>query len=167
MKQGFPPIADKTATLLILGTMPGGESLKQNEYYAHPRNAFWTIMERLFGCDPPVNYKQKTRMLSENRIALWDVIKSCKREGSLDAKIINNTIIENDFASFFNRHPNIGTIFFNGARAKQEYVKRVLEKLSEPSRDIKLVRLPSTSPAMAQLSLDDKVLEWSKILRAT
>ena len=121
-------------------------------------------MARLFGANPPVDYEEKKRLLSENKIALWDVIKSCKREGSLDAKIINNSIIENDFDSFFNRYPNIRNVFFNGSRAEQEYVKRVFPKLSEAKRQKKLVRLPSTSPAMAQLSFEDKILEWSKIL---
>jgi len=164
MKKGFPPIAEKTAIILILGTMPGEESLRKNEYYANPRNSFWRIMASLFGFSPSVNYVEKTRILLENGIALWDVMKSCEREGSLDSRIKKDTIIENDFFSFFSRHPDIISIFFNGHRAEQEYCKRVLPKLSETKHKIMHDRLPSTSPAMARLSLDDKILEWSRII---
>ncbi|MGK5092581.1 DNA-deoxyinosine glycosylase [Deltaproteobacteria bacterium TL4] len=165
MKQGFPPIAEKTAIILILGTMPGEESLKKKEYYAHPRNAFWEIMASLFDFNPSLNYEEKNEILKDNRIALWDVMKACEREGSLDSKIKKDTIIENDFVSFFNKYPNISYVFFNGSRAKQEYTKRVLPKLAESKHEIKYAQLPSTSPAMAHLSLDEKILEWSKLIR--
>ena len=165
MKNGFPPLAEKTATILILGTMPGEESLRKNEYYAHPGNAFWRIMANLFGFQPSVDYAEKTRILLENRIAVWDVMKSCEREGSLDSRIKNDTIIENDFSSLFCKCPDIRNVYFNGARAEQEYSKRVLPQLPETKQDIQLDRLPSTSPAMARLSLDDKILAWSKIIK--
>lgn len=164
MKRGFLPIAEKNATILILGTIPGEESLKKNEYYANPRNSFWKILASLLEVDPPANYMEKSRLLAESKIALWDVIQSCRRVGSLDARIVSNTITANDFASFFNRYPNIRNVFFNGARAEQEYIKRVLPELPEPNRNMELVRLPSTSPAMARLSFDEKYVEWSKIL---
>ncbi|MEN8136498.1 MAG: DNA-deoxyinosine glycosylase [Thermodesulfobacteriota bacterium] len=164
-KKGFPPIAEKTATVLILGTMPGEESLKQNEYYAYPRNSFWKIMATLFGFDSSATYEQKTQVLLQNKIALWDVISSCQREGSLDSSIKNETIIENDFNAFFKRNSHITHVFFNGARAENEYRKKILPKLSKTKHDIKYARLPSTSPAMAQLSLNAKILEWSKIKR--
>jgi len=94
-------------------------------------------------------------------------MRTCERKGSLDASINNETIIENDFASFFNRYPNIRDIFFNGAKAENEYFKRVLPKLSKTKHEINYDRLPSTSPAMTQLSLNAKMLEWSKIKRKT
>ena len=122
-------------------------------------------MASLFGFSPSVNYEEKKRVLLENGIALWDVMKSCEREGSLDSRIKKDTIIENDFVSFFSRHPDIISIFFNGYRAEQEYCKRVLPKLSETKHEIMHDRLPSTSPAMARLSLDDKILEWSRIIK--
>ena len=163
LKKGFPPIAEKTATVLILGTMPGEESLRKNEYYGNPRNSFWKIMASLFGFDSSGRYAERTRILLENRIALWDVMRSCERKGSLDNNIDNGTIIENDFVSFFKKYPNIRNVYFNGAKAEKEYVRKVLPKLSRSKHNIKYARLPSTSPAITQLSLKSKILEWSKI----
>ena len=167
LKTGFPPIAGEVVKVLILGTMPGEDSLRKNEYYANPRNSFWKIMEILFGFDSMAQYEERKRILLKNKIALWDVIKSCERKGSLDSSINNETIVENDFASFFTRNPNIRNVFFNGAKAESLYFKRVLPNLSETKFEIKYNRLPSTSPAMAQLSLNAKILEWSKIKRET
>jgi TDG/mug DNA glycosylase family protein len=164
LKKGFPPIAEETATVLILGSMPGEESLKKNEYYGHPRNAFWKIMAILFGFDSSMEYEERTKVLLKNRIALWDVMRFCERRGSLDINIKNRTIIENDFDSFFNSYPNIGYVYFNGVKAEKEYFKRVFPKLSRSKRNIKYGRLPSTSPAMTQLALKAKILEWSKIM---
>lgn len=82
MKKGFPPIADKKAKVLILGSMPGEESLRKNEYYANPKNCFWRIMAALLGFGGDLNYEERTRILKKNRIALWDVMKSCERRGA-------------------------------------------------------------------------------------
>lgn len=163
MKRGFPPIAGKTATILILGTMPGEESLRKREYYAHPRNAFWRILGSLLGFEPAADYEDKTRILLENNIALWDVMNSCERKGSLDSSIKTESIIENEFAPLFSRCPGIKNVYFNGARAEQEYVKRIKPQLPKTRHEITHTRLPSTSPAMARLSLKDKITEWSKI----
>ena len=76
MKQSFPPIATSTARILILGTMPGEESLAQQEYYANPRNQFWRIMQELFGVPISAPYAERIARLQENRIALWDVLPS-------------------------------------------------------------------------------------------
>lgn len=167
LKKGFPPIAEETAKVLILGSMPGEESLRKNEYYGHPRNAFWKIMATLFGFDSSMKYEKRKKVLIKNRIALWDVMRFCERKGSLDNNIKNRTIIENDFDSFFNSHPNIEYVFFNGVKAEKEYLKRVLPNLSRSKRNINYDRLPSTSPAMTQLSLKAKILEWSKIKTKT
>ena len=163
LKKGFPPAAEKTATVLILGSMPGEESLRKNEYYGHPRNVFWKIMAALFGFDSSIKYDERIKILLENKIALWDVMRFCKRTGSLDSNIKNGTIIENDFDSFFHNYPDIRDVFFNGAKAEKEYFKRVLPAISGLKRNIDYSRLPSTSPAMTQLSLKAKILEWSKI----
>lgn len=163
LKQGFPPVIEKNSTVLILGSMPGEESLRKNEYYGHPRNTFWKIMAALFGIDSSMKYEERTRMLLNKRIALWDVMKICERKGSLDSNINNRTIIENDFVAFFNNYPNIRNVFFNGAKAEKEYIKRVLPKLPISKQEICYDRLPSTSPAMAQLPLRVKISRWSKI----
>jgi len=163
VKQGFPPIAGDQATILILGSMPGEESLRKNEYYAHSRNAFWRIMASLFEFGHDASYEERVRALTKNKIALWDVVQACERQGSLDSAIDNTTIVENDFVSFYRSHPGIKHVFFNGAKAESEYIKRVLPGLSGQAEAIEYSRLPSTSPAMAQLSFDEKLLEWSGI----
>ena len=163
LKKGFPPIAEKNARILILGSMPGEESLKKNQYYGHPGNAFWKIMAVLFGFDSSMKYEERTKILLKNKIALWDVMRFCERKGSLDSNIKNSSIIENDFNSFFNAHPNIRDVYFNGVKAEREYLKRVLPKISGLKRNISYVRLPSTSPAMTRLSFKAKLMEWSKI----
>ncbi|MFH2046604.1 MAG: DNA-deoxyinosine glycosylase [Pseudomonadota bacterium] len=163
LKQGFSPIANKKAKVLILGSMPSEESFKKSEYYGNPRNYFWKIMAFLFGFDFSISYKEKIKILLENKIALWDVVQSCERKGSLDTNINNKTIIENDFVSFFYKHPNIKNVYFNGAKAEAEYYKRVLPMLSKSEHKINYVRLCSTSPAMTLLSFDAKLREWLKI----
>jgi hypoxanthine-DNA glycosylase len=163
MKVCFPPIADKNAKVLILGTMPGEESLRKKQYYAHPRNAFWYIVERLLNIDSKVSYEERKSLLKINHIALWDVLMSCEREGSLDSSIHDTSIVANDFALFFSEHPHIKPVYFNGARAEQEYMKRVLPVIADEFKRIEYFRLPSTSPAMARLTKDEKILHWSKI----
>ena len=163
LKKGFPPIAEKTATVLILGSMPGEESLRRNEYYGHPRNTFWKIMAALFEFDYSIKYDERIKKIIKNKIALWDVMKFCERKGSLDTDIKNSTIIENDFYSFFNDCQNIRAVYFNGVKAEKEYLKRVLPTLSGLKRKISYMRLPSTSPAMTQVSFKAKILEWAQI----
>ncbi|HEC13924.1 MAG TPA: DNA-deoxyinosine glycosylase [Acidiferrobacteraceae bacterium] len=163
VKKGFPPIADERATVLILGTMPSEESLRKKEYYGNPRNTFWEIMARLLEFEYTAIYEVRTRTLRNNKIALWDVMQACERQGSLDSAIIDSTIAENDFISFYRGHPNIRHVFFNGTKAEKEYHKRVLPGLPDEVKGIEYSRLPSTSPAMARLSFDAKLLEWSNI----
>jgi double-stranded uracil-DNA glycosylase len=163
LKNGFPPIARKDAKVLILGSMPGEESLRKNEYYGNPRNSFWRIMAALLNFNPVLNYDEKIEILKKNRIALWDVMKTCERPGSLDTNIECSTIIENDFTDFFCRFPNIKNVYFNGTKAEHEYRKRVLPALSIIAHGLKYERLSSTSPAMARLSHNNKLREWSVI----
>lgn len=165
-KEGFPPIADDRSTILILGSMPSEESLRKQEYYGHPRNGFWKIMGSLFGFDHVGSYKDRVNNLKNNNVALWDVMHTCERQGSLDSSIIDSTIAENDFETFFRDHPHINHVFFNGAKAEKEYLKRVLPELSIEETRMTYTRLPSTSPAMASLSFDEKLLEWSIIKRS-
>ena len=111
----FPPLADAQARLLILGSMPGKASLQANRYYAHPRNAFWPIVERLFHLAPGLAYDERCAQLVRQGVAVWDVLMSCTRESSMDADIDTSSIVPNDFAGFFAAHPAIGRIYFNGA----------------------------------------------------
>ena len=120
----FPPVANCNATVLILGSMPGKESLKQNRYYAHTHNVFWKIMAELVGAHPHLPYEERLHKMTDARIALWDVLASCERESSLDTHIHNEKV--NDVAAFFTAHPHIKHVFFNGAKAEQSFNKLVL-----------------------------------------
>jgi TDG/mug DNA glycosylase family protein len=152
----FPPIEDSTARILMLGSMPGQESLRAVQYYAHPRNVFWRIMGELTGSSPEIPYDMRTRILKSAGIALWDVLASCKRPGSLDSDI--SSIVPNDFETFFLNHPHISHIYFNGAMAEKCYQKFVLPRLTP--RTSYYLRLPSTSPAHASLSYEQKLSAW-------
>jgi TDG/mug DNA glycosylase family protein len=164
MITGFPPIAAKNAKILILGSVPGVASLEKQEYYAHPRNSFWNIIAQLTDSPPLENYQQKKAILIDNQMALWDVLKHCQREGSLDSSIQSQSIVTNDFESFFNAHPLIRFVLFNGSKAEKEYNKRVLSVLSSKFDHLTYYRLPSTSPAMAQLSQPQKFQQWQTVM---
>lgn len=162
---GFPPIATKRAQILILGSMPGLASLNANEYYAHPRNQFWPIVCALLGIDALLPYESRLNALHDNGIAVWDVIKDCSRNGSLDSAIVKQTIVPNDFVIFFRKYPSIRSVFFNGATAENLFRKFYLtaaQKVCQDTRNYK--RLPSTSPANAALSLERKLETWKLIL---
>ena len=160
--RSFPPIENPAATILILGSMPGKESLRAGQYYAHPRNAFWPIMGELVGASPALPYAARIRKLESAGIALWDVLASCTRHSSMDADIEADSICANDFASFFRTHPHVAQVFFNGTMAEQcfhRYVQPALEK-----RELHFERLPSTSPANASMSYQRKLNAWRVIL---
>jgi len=156
----FPPAANTNATTLILGSMPGKESLRQNQYYAHPQNAFWKIMSELVGAYPNLPYAQRLTLLKSSGIALWDVLATCEREGSLDADIKSETA--NNFTVFFARHPHISKVCFNGSKAEQSFRKFVLGKQVLPQLEFQ--RLPSTSPAHAGVRYADKLQAWRTAL---
>jgi len=160
----FAPIADNNAKILILGSMPGQASLIANQYYAHQRNAFWSIMAELLQFDPAAPYAEKTKALQSARIALWDVLQSCKRIGSLDSMIKTDTQTPNDFQSFFSTHKKITHVFFNGGKAESCFNRFVLKKIDSAS--IQLSRLPSTSPAHAALSFKHKQTIWLNALES-
>ncbi|MHB9137995.1 MAG: DNA-deoxyinosine glycosylase [Victivallaceae bacterium] len=151
----FPPFADKTADKLILGSIPGEESLRRQQYYAHPRNMFWKIMGAILDFDPALPYDERISKLLENRIALWDVVHNCHRPGSMDSNIQSEEV--NDFAAFFKSHPSIRKVYFNGQTAHKLFVKHTRAmKLPE----LELQVMPSTSPANAATSFAVKVESW-------
>lgn len=160
----FPPLASSQARILILGSIPGKLSLQAQQYYAHPRNAFWPIMQALLDIDLAQSYAARCQQLMAHRIALWDVLHSCQRRSSLDSDIIESSIAANDFRGFLARHPQIRAIYFNGAKAEHSFRRHVLPQL-EPPAALRLVRLPSTSPAHAALQLSAKIQAWSVIVR--
>ena len=160
---GFPPIARPDARILILGSMPGQKSLAENQYYAHPRNSFWPIMCSLLTTDADLNYKDRKNLLLTNKIALWDVLKSCYRKGSLDADIDHSSIEPNDFRSFLLKQNQITSIFFNGAKAEQLFNKNVLGIIDKAHKNLCYYKLPSTSPAHAAMTMEQKLSKWRVI----
>lgn len=159
----FKPIEDKNAEILILGSMPGRKSLAAGQYYAHAHNAFWRIMAELLQFDAASSYETRIKALKSARIALWDVLRSCAREGSLDAMIENDSQIANGFRTFLLGHKGIRHVFFNGATAEACFKRHVLRET-----DFGLIsysRLPSTSPANASMSYARKFGAWRVMLR--
>ena len=145
--RSFAPIAEQNAEVLVLGSMPGEASLAAGGCYAHPQNAFWRIICALLELDPASPYPRRIEALKSARIALWDVLHSCTRAGSLDAMIERDTQIANDFRTFLRDHHRITRVFFNGAKAEACFQRHALPKIE--SSAITYVRLPSTSPANA------------------
>jgi G:T/U-mismatch repair DNA glycosylase len=143
---GFPPVVGKFVRVLILGSMPGNASLARNQYYGLPHNAFWS---------------QRLRVLTDQGIALWDVLDSCYRPGSLDSAIDDRTAKANDFAMLFREHRMISYIFFNGQKAAQLFAKRILPTIEDKQPAKTLVTLPSTSPALASMTYEQKLEQWS------
>ncbi len=159
MLYSFSPISNPNATALILGTMPSIQSLALSQYYGNNRNAFWKILFTLFNTPFSTDYEQRKSVLLENHIALWDVLEACVRKGSLDSAIEQE--VPNDFNSFLKAHPNIKHIYFNGQKAAAYFKCHV--KVGD---DYHLVTLPSSSPANAGKSFEEKLKEWGIITQA-
>lgn len=154
----FPPIAGPHAEVLILGSFPGQRSLQARRYYAHPMNSFWRIMGRVLGTSFDVPYRERVQLLKRHRIALWDVVRSARRRGSLDSAIEHASVVPNDFGRFFAHHPDIRLVCFNGAKAAELYRRLVLPSLEIES--LRYARLPSTSPAHAAMPFAKKLARW-------
>ncbi|MGK0433012.1 MAG: TDG/mug DNA glycosylase family protein [Planctomycetota bacterium] len=156
----FLPVARNNARVLILGSMPGIASLEAQRYYAHPRNAFWPILAEICGFDRELPYEQRLEQVQFAGIALWDVLASCAREGSLDSDIESASIRTNDFAGFLGSHPDVTAVFCNGGAAFQMFRKRVVPELSERFATVIVRQLPSSSPAHASMTLAQKRDVW-------
>lgn len=164
---GFPPIADERARVLVLGSLPGQVSLRQQQYYAQAQNTFWKIMGRLFGAEPNLPYLERSQRLIAHGVALWDVCASAQRPGSMDAAIRHASVVPNAFAAFFEAHPQIELLCFNGAKAAELYRRAVLPDLPSGLQSIRSETLPSTSPAYASMAFEEKLARWSSIPKAT
>ena len=156
---GFPPIVKRGARILVLGSMPGVASLAAGEYYAHPHNQFWRIAGAVCGFDPGISYTRRKSILTAAGIALWDVIGSCSRQGSLDAAIDDESIVVNNFAAFLATHAGIARVCFNGRKAESAWRRHVQGRLP-PGCKPECLLLPSTSPAHAGMSYLRKLRVW-------
>jgi hypoxanthine-DNA glycosylase len=154
---GLPPIIDDGARVLILGNMPSVMSLGAREYYANPRNVFWRITGELFGFDVSAPYDARTAALTAHGIAVWDVLRSCRRVGSLDSAVKPDSVVANDFGQLLERHRHIMRIVFNGAAAEKNFIR--------VAPDLRYRRLPSTSPAQT-MRYADKLAAWREAITA-
>lgn len=172
--RSFPPCANAAARVLILGSMPGEESLRRQQYYAFPRNAFWRIMGELCGFPPPaapggaggaadpfaavaaLPYRQRLRAIQARGVALWDVLAACERDGSLDAAIRRPR--PNDVPGLLRACPRVALVCCNGGAAGR-YLRRFF-----PAIAARAVVLPSTSPAAAMFPYAEKLARWRAAL---
>ena len=162
--QSFAPLVTTRSRVLVLGSIPGIESLNAVQYYAHPRNAFWPIMAALFGFSAALPYTERCSTLLKSGVALWDSMRQCERPGSLDSAVVTATIEANDFVWLFEKYPRLQHVFCNGSKSEQVFRRHVLPTLSAPLPEV--ARLPSTSPAHASLSFTDKLAAWSVVREA-
>ncbi|MDO9303819.1 MAG: DNA-deoxyinosine glycosylase [Sulfuricurvum sp.] len=151
----FQAILDSNTRILFLGSFPSIASFEQSFYYAHPRNAFWSIMEEIFGVTFRDN-EDKKRFCIQMGIGLWDVIGSCERSNSSDSNLKN--IVPNDFIKLLTEYPNINVIAFTGKKAFDLFQKYFKEL------EIEIVLLPSTSPAHAAMTRKDKTILYKEFL---
>jgi hypoxanthine-DNA glycosylase len=152
-KRSFPPIVGERPLVLVLGTLPGEESLRRIEYYAHPRNLFWPIVFGLFGTAVPTVYEERLRFVMSRRIALWDVVESGQRLASADATI--RAEIPNAIGALLDANPGIRAVAFNGSGARRLYDRHFARR-----PDLTYLALPSTSPAYASLGFAEKLSRW-------
>lgn len=153
---GFPPAMQADATLLIMGSFPGEASLAAGQYYAHPRNQFWRLLSAVLDEDlVPLAYPARLAKLAQHRIGLWDVIDACRREGSLDASIRDARAA--DFSVLHKGFPALHTIAFNG-KTSGRFAPQF------EAAGFRTLVLPSSSPANAQLSFEQKLVKWQALL---
>jgi hypoxanthine-DNA glycosylase len=162
LARGFPPVVGSEPRVLLLGSLPGAASIAAGQYYAMPRNAFWTIMGSLCGAGPELAYELRLAALQHAGIALWDVLQAAVRPGSLDASILASTQQVNDIVGLVARHRSIRLIGCNGRKAASIFARQIAPQL--PRTDIDCVDLPSTSPAYASLRPDAKLHRWRSAL---
>lgn len=158
-KQSFAPVVSERSRVLILGSLPGAESLRRQQYYANRQNAFWRLIYALFESEPSADYDERLAFILSRGLALWDVCGSAERaQGSSDSKIA--AVLPNDISGLLRTFLNIQRVLLNGRRAESEYRKHF------SGIQIPAVYVPSTSPALAAMSFEAKLCEWEKALLA-
>jgi len=159
INKSLDPIVNINARVLILGSMPGEESLRRQEYYGYPRNHFWPLMAEISGFDLPDSYNERISMLDRIGIALWDVIGSCFREGSLDTNIKDEE--PNDLFRIIEEMIGLRVVIFNGQKSAKSF-KRHFGFTSLEQAGIEYRVMPSTSPANTA-GYEKKLAAWSEI----
>ena len=160
----FAPVEPDQARVLIIGSIPGKASLTAQQYYAHPRNAFWPILGYWLGFDATLPYDDRLEQLKRHRIGLWDALYQCERPSSLDADIVKTSIVANDFAAWFARHPQTAAVLCNGTAAFDIYRRKVIPMLTDAQQAVPVHKMPSTSPAHASQTFDQKRDQWRLLL---
>jgi len=156
----FAAVTRADARTLVLGSMPGADSLAASQYYAHQQNQFWPVMEAICGAGRALPYEPRLERLKEHRIALWDVLQSCVRPGSLDSAIETSSAEPNDIPALLRSHAQIARICCNGGKAHQELLRHFGPQLARDFPHVTILRLPSTSPAHASMPLAAKLSVW-------
>lgn len=160
--ESFSVIQGVAPRILVLGSMPGIASLQQQAYYAHARNAFWPIMASYFQFDAQQSYPDRLRYLTDQGVALWDVLQRCERAGSLDGAIKAESMVANRIDLWLQQTPSVVAVFCNGAKAGQ-LLQRYYPTLA--AKGLSIETLPSTSPAHAALPLATKMQRWHQSLQ--
>jgi hypoxanthine-DNA glycosylase len=150
--RGFPPVLDARVERLILGSFPSTASLDAGQYYAHPRNQFWRLLGALIG-EPlaDLEYELRLRRVLKKRIGIWDVLSACERKGSLDSDIRQHR--PNDFGRLNALAPKLRRVIFNGATAG-----KFASAFAAAGFETRVA--PSTSPAHAARSFEQKLVLW-------
>ena len=161
---GLLPVINEGSRILILGTMPGDDSLRLKQYYANVNNQFWKILSRVYGEAIEAEYSQRLYFLHGKRLALWDVLRGGERKGSLDSAI--KEAVFNDFAALLMTYANLKAIFFNGGKAPTLFLRHI--ERSQPTLAkacLRKIVLPSTSPTPGKnvLSFEEKVVRWGSL----
>ena len=163
--RSFAVVAPRWPRVLILGSAPSIKSLERNQYYAHPRNAFWPIMIKLLAINPQANYRQRLNMLKRARLALWDIFQCCRRCGSADTAIERGSEEPNDIVGWLHSRGSVRFIWLNGGKADDGFRRHIAPRLRKTGLSLKIIALPSTSPANARMNFNEKRRRWRSAMR--
>ena len=163
MKHGLAPLTCPDPIVLVLGSLPGDESIRRQEYYGNPRNMFWRVLAAVFDDTVPESYPDKRAFLDKHHVALWDVLASAEREGSLDTNI--REIACNDIPAFLKEHPTIKAIALNGGKASKTF-RQMRKGCHDCFKQVNVFSFTSTSPLSisAGWPLERIVEQWKQIL---
>lgn len=162
MLTGLVPIVGQHPSVLILGSMPSVASLEKQQYYGHPRNAFWPLLAHCLSFELEQDYSLNVEQIKQRGIAVWDVIGQCKRKGSLDSAIVKGSEVMNPIQSLLEKNPGIKVIGLNGGKAAALFKKNCLPRLSNEV-NLEILALPSTSPANAGMNFEQKCVKWQPL----